>query len=191
MKLRNICVALLVGLCAFVQSACRQDKDPEVAKLHEDVDRLSKENQQLKQQMDSLSSQVQEQQTQLSDWTEKQSKPPAQPDVPEEPKPQPMTVDRARAELMPVPAGMVKRNEDQRNTAVASGAYGMRTEYNLKSAVFGLIRNSEPGTPYLVKVLVPYEKYVVSESGSKSYGKDTERFLFAYRKQKWILLSNN
>lgn len=189
MKLLNVrVVALIVALSVF--ASCRQQKDPEIAQLRDEVGRLSKENQQLKEQVDTLSNQLQEQQTQVSDLMEKQPKP-AVAAPPDEPKPQGMTVDRARAELTPSLSAMIEKLKDERDTATAQGGYGMRTEYYLKSAVFGLIRSSEPGTSYLVKVLVPCEKFVVSESGSKSYGRDTQRFLFAYRKQKWVLLSNN
>ncbi len=87
-----------------------------------------------------------------------------------------MSVDRARAELAPLLSAMVEKLKDERDTTNATSGFGMRTEYYLKAAVFGLIRSSEPGTSYLVKVLVPYEKFVVSSTGSKSYGKDTERF---------------
>lgn len=192
MKRSVVCIALLAGLSVFVPAGCRRQADPETARMRDDIGRLSKENQQLKNQIDSLSNQLRQQQTQISDLVEKQPKPaPAQP-FPEEPKTQAaMSVDRARAELAPLLSAMVEKLKDDRDTTNATSGFGMRTEYYLKAAVFGLIRSSEPGTSYLVKVLVPYEKFVVSTTGSKSYGKDTERFLFAYRKQKWVLLSNN
>jgi hypothetical protein len=191
MKLRNVRVALLLALSVFASAGCRQQKDPEIAQLRDEVGRLSKENQQFKEQVDSLSSRIKEQQTQISELLVAKQPKPAVTAAPDEPKPQGMSVDRARAELTPLLSAMIKELKDERDTATATGGFGMRTEYYLRSAVYGLIRSTDPGTSYLVKVLVPSEKFVVSQTGSKSYGKDTERFLFAYRKQKWVLLSNN
>ncbi|HJZ12598.1 MAG TPA: hypothetical protein VJ521_10630, partial [Acidobacteriota bacterium] len=67
--------------------------------------------------------------------------------------------------------------------------FGMRVEYDLKKAVYGLVRNDDPAVPYAAKVIVRYEKFLESETLSRSYGSGTVQFLFAYTHNRWVLLN--
>lgn len=102
-----------------------------------------------------------------------------------------MTLERARSELGPLVEKSVQRVKESQDTQAGENRYGMRTEYSPKTAIYGLVRNHSKDNPYMAKVIVPYERFLETESGSKPYGKGTARFLFTYHKGKWSLVSHD
>jgi hypothetical protein len=65
----------------------------------------------------------------------------------------------------------------------------MRMEYDVPAAVYGLITTGDPEIPYRAKVIVKYEKFLESEKKSGSYGAGSTTFLFALKKNRWVLES--
>ena len=65
----------------------------------------------------------------------------------------------------------------------------MRVEYDLKNAVYGLVKNDDQSAPYSAKVIVKFEKFLESDEVSRSYGNGSSTFVFAYRNKQWILQS--
>lgn len=97
-----------------------------------------------------------------------------------------MTVERMKAELEPLLKDVVQRIKRARETPSKGTHFGLRMQYKLDRAVYGLIRNEDPAVPYSAKVIVPYEKYLESEEVSRSYGDGNTIFYFAYAADRWI-----
>ena len=159
-------------------SSCRQPEkgpDPEISKLQEDVHRLAQENEKL---LDEIKAMRRE----LTEQREKENQA-----AQTKPAEREMTVDRMKLEVQPVLQETIHQLKAVTDTPRKGKQFGMRTEYDLKRAVFGLVRSDDPRTPYFAKVVVRYERFLESENESKSYGFGTINFLFAYRNGHWLL----
>lgn len=103
-----------------------------------------------------------------------------------------MTLERMKRELEePLRRAIATVKQKLETSGGGKGErFGMRLEYEEKNAVYGLIRQEDdPDSPFLGKVLVPYEKFFESGTQSKSYGRSTTEFVFLYTRGKWILKS--
>jgi len=101
-----------------------------------------------------------------------------------------MTLNQMKAELVPILAGILKQKREEEAPVKGKKAhYTMRTQYRLNSAVYGLVRTGNPDVPFLGKVLVPYEKMLVSSSSSSLYGSGVDEFQFVYSAGNWNLRS--
>lgn len=159
--------------------ACRkEEKDPRIEELQKDVRLLLQENEKLRKEVQSL-------------HVEKE-KPVVPQTAPEEiagtvTKPDEMTVEKMKLEIEPSLLDLINRIKSAAETPKKGIQFGMRQEYNLKKAVYGLVRTDDPVTPYQAKVIVPYEKYLESDSVSRSYGAGSTTFIFVNRGGQWFL----
>jgi hypothetical protein len=159
--------------------ACRQEtkgKDTQISELQRDVKQLSQENKELIREIQSLREEM------------KQSEP--------EPKPadiQPvpvevMTVERMKKGVEPLLKDVIDKLKQTAETPRKEKQYGMRIEYDLKNAVYGLMHTGE-GYPPSAKVIVQYEKFLESGEDSRSIGLGNSTFIFAYQEKRWVLQS--
>ncbi|MCI0602041.1 hypothetical protein L0156_03440 [bacterium] len=170
---RQIFFTLLIFSFLF---GCSQEKqkDPQMEQLQKDVKKLSDENQRLLKELQNLREEL---------------KPQSQPVVPET-KPAPrteMTLEQMKAEVEPVLKEAIGRIKKTAETPKKEKQYGMRIEYDLANAVYGLQNNE--GYPPSAKVIVKYEKFLESDKDSRSYGSGSSTFVFAYHNRQWILQS--
>src|SRR4029079_6318369 len=96
-----------------------------------------------------------------------------------------LTVDRMKKEIKPA---LDKASQDLKKSAETprkGDHFGMRVEYNLQKAFYGLIETGNAWTPYHAKVIVTFEKFLESGNESKSYGKGSTMLMFAYRNNHW------
>jgi hypothetical protein len=169
---RQIFFTVLIFALLF---ACRQEKketDPQIEQLQKDIKNLSDENQRLLKELQQL----------REDWKQ-QTQP-----VATEKKPVPrqeMTMDQMKAEVEPVLKEVIVRIKKTAETPRKDKQYGMRIEYDLENAVYGLQNNE--GFPPSAKVIVKYEKFLESDKDSRSYGTGSSTFVFAYHNKQWIL----
>ena len=96
-----------------------------------------------------------------------------------------MTVERVKQEVGPLLPGAIEKVKKETDTAKKGSQFGMRTDYDPKRAVYGLVRSDNPEIPYYARVIVSYQKYLVSSKESREMSTGSTRFLFAYRKGRW------
>jgi hypothetical protein len=172
--------------CFLLSSvACRQNQnqDQRAAQIQQqqqqrEIKRLSEENQRLSDEIRSLRAELKAKQNPTP-------QPQSSPKVPEN---NPMTVERMKTEIKPLLEETIDYIKKTSETPRKQNQYGMRIEYDLKNAVYGLI-NDEDGTVPYAKVIVQYEKFLESEKDSRSYGSGSSTFLFAYHNHRWTLQS--
>ena len=166
-----LCVSLLLFSCAR-----KEREDPRIAQLEKDVARLSDENKQLEQSINELRAGLGRPQTQ-------QTAPQAQTTAASR---VPMTVERMKGGVTPVLEEMIQKIKQASDTPKRGDGYGMRTEYDVSHAVFGLVQSKDSSAPYTARVIVKYEKFLESNKESRSYGSGSQEFRFVYRNQKWV-----
>jgi TolA-binding protein len=96
-----------------------------------------------------------------------------------------MNIERVKQEVAPLLLDAIEKVKKETDTSKKGSQFGMRTEYDPKRAVYGLVRNDNPEVPYYARVIVSYQKYLVSSKESKEMSTGATRFLFAYRKGRW------
>jgi regulator of replication initiation timing len=163
-------------------SSCRQnqtEKDSQIAQLQKEVNRLSEENQRLTNEVQALRIQVQT----------KQTIPAATETAKREPSVESMTVEQMKKEIAPILKDAIEKIKLSSESPRNGKQFGMRVEYDLKNAVYGLVKNEDESAPYSAKVIVKFEKFLESNNVSRSYGNGSSTFVFAYRNKQWILQS--
>jgi alanyl-tRNA synthetase len=173
----NLLSAIL--MVTYISCTKTSEKDPRVEKLQNDVQKLADQNKKLQSEVERL-------QTQL---TESQSQP-ALPSVETQPAAKKMTVDRMKIEIRPALDKAIQDLKKSAETPRKGNQFGMRVEYNLNKAFYGLIETGNERVPYQAKVIVTFEKFLESGSESKSYGKGSTMLMFAYRNNHWELISS-
>lgn len=156
-----------------------QEKDPRVEKLQNDVEKLAEQNKKLQSEVERLQTQVSEAQSQ-----------PALPVVQTQEAVKKMTVERMKIEIRPALDKAIADLKKSAETPRKGNQFGMRVEFDLKKAFYGLIETGNPKVPYQAKVIVTFEKFLESGNESKSYGKGSTMLMFAYRNNRWELLSS-
>jgi hypothetical protein len=179
MKLQPCNLLIVFLVVTYFSCTKAPEKDPRVEKLQNDVQKLAEQNKKLQ-------SEVQRLQTQL---TESQSQP-ALPPVQTEPAVKRMTVDRMKIEIKPALDKAIQDLKKSAETPRKGNQFGMRVEYDLKKAFYGLIETGNQRVPYQAKVIVTFEKFLESGTESKSYGKGSTMLMFAYRNNHWELISS-
>jgi regulator of replication initiation timing len=167
---------LLVVTCFCTQAP---EKDPRVEKLQNDVQKLAEQNQKLQSEVDRLQTRLNESQSQ-----------PATPPVQTQQAIKKMTVDRMKIEIKPALDKAIVDLKKSAETPRKGDQFGMRVEYDLKKAFYGLIETGNEKVPYQAKVIIQFEKFLESGKESKSYGKGSTMLMFAYRNNRWELLSS-
>lgn len=150
-------------------------EDPRIAQIQKDLARQEEENRRLQKEMEDLRQELRSVQSQPSTQT-----------MPSQPARPSMTLDRMKSEVAPVLAEVIRRIKEDSDTSRKGDQYGMRVEYDLNHAVYGLVQSKDRKTSYLAKVIVKYEKFLESQKESHSYGSGAQEFFFAYRGQKWV-----
>jgi hypothetical protein len=168
---------LLMVICFSCTKA--PEKDSRVEKLQDDVQKLAEQNKKLQSEVERLQTQLSESQTQ-----------PALTPVQTQPAVKKMTVDRMKIEIRPALDKAIQDLKKSEETPRKGNQFGMRVEYDLKKAFYGLIETGTPQIPYQAKVIVTFEKFLESGTESKSYGKGSTMLMFAYRNNRWELLSS-
>ena len=164
----------------FISFGCGNNKaqqpDPQINQLRNDVRKLSDDNQRLKEELETLRSQLNQNTNATPASAETQTQSIEQ-----------MSLDQMKKEVAPLLKDAIDRIKKANETPKSGNQYGMRMEYDLKHAVFGLVQTGDESAPYSAKVIVKYEKFLESENSSKSYGNGSSTFLFSYRGSEWIL----
>ena len=162
--------------------SCRQQtkgKDPQIDQLQRDFKQLSSENQRLLKEVQTLREEMRQRQAPHS--------------APESQTAQQttelMSVDQMKKEVGLILKDAIERIKKSSETPKGENKFGMRVEYDLKNAVYGLVNNNDPSAPYSAKVIVKFEKFLESGNVSRSYGNGSSTFVFAYRNKQWILQS--
>jgi hypothetical protein len=162
--------------------ACREQQDQsntQIQQLQREVKRLSEENQRLSDEVRSLRTQLKPNES---------TPPQTQSTIVPAPARNTMTVERMKKEVKPLLEEAIDRIKQSSETPRKQNQYGMRIEYDLKNAVYGLINDEEGIVPY-AKVIVKYEKFLESENDSRPYGSGSSTFLFAFHNNHWTLQS--
>jgi len=170
----------------LLPAACKQREDSRIAPLQQDVKRLTTENQRLSSENQRLQEEVSQMRDKIKDLETAQTHP-----VKEEkaaPPKEVMTVDRMKESVDPLLKEAISKIKASSETPKKANQFGMRVEYDLKRAFYGLVQSDQPGIPYMGKVLIGYTKFLESERLSKQYGTGTTQFLFAYRAGVWSLV---
>ena len=172
---------LLLILLVVTSFSCTKtpEKDPRVEKLQSDVQKLAEQNKKLESEVERLQTQVNDPQSQ-----------PVLPVVQTQETVTKMTVDRMKKEIRPALDKAIQEIKKDAETPRKGNQFGMRVEYDLKKAFYGLIETGNSRVPYQAKVIVTFEKFLESGSESKSYGKGSTMLMFAYRNNRWELLSS-
>jgi predicted nucleic acid-binding Zn-ribbon protein len=178
--MKSSALSTLFLLSSFLSCNQRPAEDPRVPKLQQEVQSLNSKSDQLNQQVQQLQQQIAELQTRTLEQA--QSRISADTNRVQE-----MTVTRMKREVEPQMTKLIDQSKAQTDTVSKGEQFGMRVEYDLKHAVYGLSRTQNDAAPYLAKVIVPYQKYVSSSKESLSYGSATREFIFLYSKGKWVL----
>jgi TolA-binding protein len=175
--------SLLSLILPILFVACNQQpkEDPRLPKLEQEVQSLNAKTDQLNQQLQQLQTQVLEVQTRTAEQVQTRNVATNTNHADE------MSISRMKREVEPLVTKIVDQSSTEAGTEGKGDQYSMRVEYDLKHAVYGLSRTQNEASPYLAKVIVPYQKFVSSSRESRSYGNDTREFVFAYTKGKWVL----
>jgi chromosome segregation ATPase len=172
-------ILFFVLLILWIIPACRAEKtekDSQIAELQQDVKQLSEENQKLLKEVQALREEI---------------KPPQVEPIsaPETEQPvQEITIEQVKTEVGPVLAEVVDKLKKTAETPRTGNQYGMRIEYDLKNAVYGLM-NTQEGLKPAAKVIVKYERFLESAGDSRSYGSGSTIFVFANQEDRWVLQS--
>lgn len=162
--------------------SCRQqkaEKDPQMDQLQKDVKQLSEENRRLMNEVQSLRKELQQ----------KQAPQPSPETQQRQPAEDGMTVEQMKREVAPVLKEAIEQIKQNSESPKNERQFGMTVQYDLKNAVYGLVKNGDESAPYHAKVLVKFEKFLESGNVSRSYGNGSSTFVFAYRNKQWILQS--
>src|SRR5262245_38016380 len=163
-----LCNLLLIVLVVTTFSCTKApEKDPRVEKLQSDVNKLVEQNKKLELEVERLQSQLNEAQSQ-----------PAQPSVQTQEAVTKMTVDRMKKEIRPAQDKAIQELKKSAETSGQENQFGMRVEYDLKKAFYGLIETGNERVPYQAKVIVTFEKFLESGTESKSYGRGSTMLMF-------------
>jgi hypothetical protein len=168
--------SLILSFLVLVSCSKTVERDPRVEKLQNEVQRLAQQNKDLQNEIRQMQTQVQElkdQQVTRATQTQQQG--------------QKMTVDMMKREIRPALEEAIQDIRKKAETPRKGTQFGMRVEYDLKNAFYGLIETGDERSPYQAKVIVTFEKFLESETESKSYGKGSTMLMFSYRKRKWVL----
>ena len=171
-------IFLLFLILPFVYS-CRSEKketnDPQIARLQQDVQKLTEENRRLLEELQNIRKDL------------KQSSNPApavqQTQTAEETR---ITIEQMKQGVEPLLKDVVTNLKKAAETPRKDRQYGMRIDYDLKNAVYGLHHS---GSVPMAKVIVKYEKFLESGSDSRSYGSGSSTFVFVYHNERWLLQS--
>ncbi len=170
---------ILTGLLV-IPISCKQEKplpnekDVKIEELRKDVDRLSRETQEIRKEILDLKDQMAQQQALQTRSAAASSASKSE-----------MNIERVKREVAPVLQEVIHKLKKETDTPKQGSQFGMRTEYDTKRAVYGLIRSENPAIPYLARVIVSYQKYLESVKETRAISNGTTRFLFAYRKGRW------
>jgi regulator of replication initiation timing len=176
---RQIFLTLLIFTFFICCGQSQKEKDPQIVQLQKDVSRLSEENQRLTNEVQSLRTQLQSNESA-----------PVPTEIPkEQPSAESMTVEQMKQEVAPLLKDTIQKIKIESESAKNGKQFGMRAEYDLKNAVYGLVKNDDESAPYSAKVIVKFEKFLESDHVSRSYGNGSSTFVFAYRNKQWILQS--
>jgi hypothetical protein len=169
---------VILSLICFV--SCGQKEDSRVEQLQKDVARLNQENERLRNEMQQLYQKVQSNAhpvpTQTSVNTAQTSETRKE-----------ITVEEMKTAVKPLVVDFIKKLKAASETPSKNDQFGMRMEYDIPSAVYGLVRTNDEEAPYSAKVIVKYEKFLETTSNSKSYGIGTTTFYFTYENDHWSL----
>jgi regulator of replication initiation timing len=168
---------IFLFLILFFFVACGNNKaqqpDPQIDQLKNDVRKLSEDNQRLQRELEELRSQINQ---------------PAP--SPAEIQPQTihqMSLEEMKKEVAPILKETIDKIKKANETPKNGDQYGMRMEYDFNHAVYGLAQTEDEAAPYSAKVIVKFEKFLESNQSSKSYGNGSNTFLFSYRNGQWVL----
>jgi TolA-binding protein len=171
----------LLLLVIFLSCSKQPAEDPRLTKLEQEVQSLNAKTEQLNQQLQQLQQQVAEVQTRTTEQMQTRTM------AADANRADEMSVSRMKREVEPLVTKIIDQSKADTDTESKGDQFGMRVEYDLKHAVYGLSRTQNEASPYLAKVIVPYQKFVTSSKESRSYGSSTREFVFVYAKGKWIL----
>lgn len=171
-----ILVAGLIGLISCKKEKPGPDeRDAKIQQLRQDVDRLADQTHELSKEIVKLQDrQAQDESLQTKQAAEQAVSTSSQ-----------MNPERVKREVGPLVQVQIQKLKKSSDTPKQGSQFGMRTEYDTKNAVYGLVRNDNPATPYFARVIVPFEKFLESEKNSRSISKGSTKLLFAYRKNHW------
>ena len=173
---RQIFLFLILAFYLGCGNQRPQQSDPQINQLKNDIRKLSDDNQRLKQEIDSLRVQL-NQKTAESSPTQ-----PSQTQAIER-----MTLDEMKRQVAPALKDTIDRIKKASETPRSGDQFGMRMEFDVKHAVYGLVQTEDATAPYSAKVIVKFEKFLESGSSSKSYGSGSSTFIFSYRAGQWVL----
>ena len=168
---------ILILLCI---ASCRQKEDPRIGQMQKDVARLNQENENLRKDIQRLTQDVQSRGQYPATQTAG-SVPQTSGSANE------MTVEEMKASVKPLVVDFIKKLKAAGETPSKNNQFGMRMEYDIPSAVYGLVRTNDEEAPYSAKVIVKYEKFLETTGNSKSYGTGTTTFYFNYENNHWSL----
>lgn len=180
MKPLSYILLLLTFIVLTVSCSKAPEKDPRIEKLQDEVKKLAEQNKELESEIKQLQSQ--------SNERERERGLPAEQMQEAETK---MTVERMKKEIKPALDKAIQELKQSAETPRKGTQYGMRVEYDLKKAFYGLIETGDERVPYQAKVIVTFERFLESEEESKSYGNGSTMLLFSYRHNRWLLDSSN
>lgn len=171
----SIPILLLLLLTLSCNKMSRDD--PRISELQKDVTRLSEQNKQLSQSLSDLRRELEEVKARPPVAVAQTST------VPQKP---PMTVERMKMGVEPLLEEIVRKIKASSDTPKKGDQYGMRIEFDLKHAVYGLVQSKDSKSPYAARVIVGYEKFLESQKESRSMSSGSEQFYFVYRDPKWV-----
>jgi hypothetical protein len=181
--MKSALILLSLPLVIFSLSDCRKEADPRIAQLQKDVRQLSEENKNLKNELQNVHDEMIATQTAVAAKTP-ESQPQTGPIVASGPQ---MTVEGMKHQLQPLLVDFIQKLKAAGDTPHKGSQYGMRIEYDLTKAVYGLIQNNDPDEPFRGKVIVPYKKFLESQTDSRFYGEGTTQFIFTFQDGHWAL----
>ena len=173
---RQIFFLLLILFSVHAGCTEKPNNDSQIAELQKEVKQLTEDNRKLLKEVQSLREEINLWRTDVT--------PATAPEPQTEPVEQ-MTVDRMKAGVEPLLKEVIEKLKKTAETPRKDRQYGMRIEYDLKNAVYGLNNQNGPSA----KVIVKYEKFLESGQDSRSIGVGNSTFMFAYQVDRWVLLS--
>jgi cell division protein FtsL len=176
MKASFIIIPLFFFSLVLLSCSKPVEKDPRVEKLQKEVTDLAQKNKEQQAELHQLQTQIAELQSQQATQTAAAKQ-----------QPKKMTVEVMKREIKPALDEAIRDVKKKAETPSKGNQFGMRVEYDLQKAFYGLIETGDQRMPYQAKVIVTFEKFLESEQESKSYGKGSTMLMFSYRKNKWVL----
>lgn len=175
-------IVFLFSVSILFTASCQRDisrqPDPKVQKLEQQVQQLSEQNRKLQEDIKDLQSKMQ---SHIDAQTI--------PTTPVKERKTEMTLEKLKQQVAPALKEAILKTKKQSETPKRGTQFGMRLDYDVPAAIYGLITTGDPAIPYRAKVIVKYEKYLESEKKSDSYGSGSTTFLFALKKNRWVLES--